>query len=194
MVNQTLSIPAHQAELGLSRHQIRQTGLSGNHWYAVEQDRNLKRKKVVEIVFWKTSIALYRSEDGEVHAVENRCAHRQLSLAKLGHVEGDLLVCGYHGWKYNGCGQCVEISHDLGKSNKMPNIKIRRFPVRVKYGLIWIFPGNADLADSVPLPSIPVLDQEVSWPYIPIDMTIKAHHSMIMENVCDFNHEYLHRK
>ncbi len=183
-----------QIEPGLQRHQVRRAGLSGNYWYAVEQDRNLKKNQVVEVVFWKASIALYRSADGGVHAVENRCAHRQLSLSKLGHVEGDLLVCGYHGWKYNGCGQCVEISHDLGKSKKLPNIKIRHFPARIKYGLIWIFPGDPDLADTVPLPSIPVLDQEVPWPYIPIDMTIKAHHTMIMENVCDFNHEHLHRK
>jgi phenylpropionate dioxygenase-like ring-hydroxylating dioxygenase large terminal subunit len=168
--------------------------LSGNYWYAVEQERNLKRGEVVEVVFWKTSIALYRGEDGGVRAVENRCAHRQLSLSGLGHVEGDRLVCGYHGWKYDGCGRCVEISHDLGRGQRMPHIQIRSFPVRLKYGLVWLFPGDPGLADAVPLPSIPALDREDPWPYIPIDMTIRAHHSMIMDNVCDFNHEYLHRR
>ena len=181
-------------ETGPQRGRVRQAGLSGNYWYAVEQEKNLKKGQVIEVVFWKASIALYRGKDGGVHAVENRCAHRQLSLSNLGHVEGDRLVCGYHGWKYDGCGQCIEISHDLGKSQKMPQIQIRSFPVRRKYGLIWLFPGDPGLADSVPLPSIPPLDQPDPWPYIPIDMTIHAHHSMIMENVCDFNHEYLHRR
>ena len=169
-------------------------GLSGNYWYAVEQAKNLKKKQICEVVFWKTSIALFRDETGQANAIENRCAHRQLRLTELGHVEGDRVVCGYHGWSYNGCGQCVAISHDLGSTKRLPKIQIRHFPVREKYGLIWLFPGDPALADTTPLPAIPMLEGENPWPFTPVDLTIRAHHSMVIENVCDFNHEYLHRK
>ena len=82
---------------------MRHSGPSGNHWYAVALGKNVRPGQVVEVVWWKTSIALYRSESGQLSALENRCAHRQLPLS-CGRVEGERLVCQYHGWKYDGAG------------------------------------------------------------------------------------------
>ncbi|MCA9774270.1 MAG: aromatic ring-hydroxylating dioxygenase subunit alpha, partial [Myxococcales bacterium] len=59
-------------------------------------------------------------------------------------------------------------------------------------GVVWIFPGDPDAARDVPLPAIPQLDGAERWDICPIVMTLRAHHSMIVENVCDFNHETLH--
>jgi len=113
-----------------------------------------------------------------------------------GIVDGNNIICQYHGWTYNECGKCVAMSHEIGvsKKSKLPNIKIRSYPVEEKYGLIWIFPGDLELAYRIPLPSIPQLDHARPWTFIPIDITINAHYSMILENVCDFNHAFLHRK
>ena len=148
---------------------------------------------MLAVVWWKTSIAIYRDDAGNVSALEDRCAHRQLPLS-CGRVEGSRLVCQYHGWKYDGAGRCVEISHELGKGrDKLPKIGIRSYPVKERYGLIWVFPGDPALAESVPLPEVPELSGPKPWPVIPIEITIGAHFSMIVENVCDFNHAYLHR-
>lgn len=175
------------------RTRVRKVGMSGNHWYAVELSRNLRRNEVKEAVFWKTSIALFRGDDGVVRAVENRCAHRQLRLSE-GRVEGNFVVCQYHGWKYNGCGKCVHVSHELGKGRTaLPDIQVRGYPVKERWGFVWLFPGNPELAEATPLPHIPQLEGADAWPFFPIDITIKAHFSMIVENVCDFNHEYLHK-
>lgn len=176
------------------REKTRRIGQSGNFWYAVELGKNLKKGKSLEVTFWNSSIAIFRGEDGNVRALENRCAHRQLRLT-TGVVDGNDIICQYHGWTYDGSGACVKIAHEIGQGtkNKLPKIRIRHYPVREKYGLIWIFPGNPELADEVPMPSIPQLDQEKPWKYIPIDMTIDAHFSMVLENVCDFNHAFLHR-
>ncbi len=172
---------------------VRRVGPNADYWYAVERDAALARGRVQEVRFWGESIALYRGEDGIVRAVENRCAHRQLPLT-AGLVQGENIACQYHGWTYDGCGKCVAISHDLGKNRtKMPRIKIRSYPVRIAYGLIWIFPGDPELAERVPLPEIPQLRGDSPWPTIPIAVTIGAHFSMIVENVCDFNHAFLHR-
>ncbi len=110
-------------------------------------------------------------------------------------MDGDNIICQYHGWTYDGCGKCIAISHEIGtsKKDKLPNIEIRSYPVQEKYGLIWVFPGAPELADTVTIPTIPQLDQKKPWKFIPIDMTINAHFSMILENVCDFNHAFLHR-
>ena len=173
--------------------EVRRSGPSGNFWYAVELASKLRRGHVQAVVWWKSAIAVYRDDAGNVSALEDRCAHRQLPLS-CGRVEGQRLVCQYHGWKYDGAGRCVEISHELGKGrDKLPKIGIRSYPVKERYGLIWIFPGDPALADGVPLPEIPELSGDAPWPIAPIDVTIGAHFSMIVENVCDFNHAYLHR-
>lgn len=173
--------------------EVRRSGLSGNYWFAVEYSKKVAAGQVIEVTWWKTSIAVYREESGALGALENRCAHRQLPLS-CGRVEGQRLVCQYHGWKYEGSGRCAEISHELGKGReKMPKIAIRSYPIKERYGLIWIFPGDPALAESTPLPEIPELSGPDPWPIAPIDVTIGAHFSMIVENVCDFNHAYLHR-
>ena len=177
------------------REQVRDIGQNGNYWYAAELSKNLKKGKSIEVIFWKSPIAIYRGEDGKVRALENRCAHRQIRLT-TGIVNGNDIICQYHGWTYDGCGKCVAISHEIGvsKKGKLPNIQIRNYPVKEKYGLIWVFPGDPEKASGVPLPSIPQLDGEKPWKCIPIDITINSHYSMILENVCDFNHAFLHRK
>jgi hypothetical protein len=174
------------------RQKVRAAGMSPDYWYAVEWSKDLARGKVVEVKFWGKSIALYRGEDGVLHAMEDRCAHRQLKLSK-GKVEGCNLVCTYHGWEYDGAGKCAKIPHDLF-GNKMPQIQLGSYPVEERYGLIWIFPGDAALAATRKIPEIPELSGKSPWGTIPIDFVLGAHHSMVIDNVSDFSHAYLHRK
>ena len=174
------------------RQKVRAAGMNPDYWYAVEYDRAIKPGQVMEVIFWKISIALYRGQDGQLVALENRCAHRQLSLS-LGQVNGNRLVCCYHGWAYNQEGLVVDIPHDLF-DKPMPACKIRSYPVKVRYGLIWIFPGEVSLAEEIKIPHIPELEGKNSWACVPLDFTWKAHHSMIIDNVSDFTHAYLHRR
>jgi hypothetical protein len=174
------------------RQKVRSAGLHPDYWYAIEYDRAIKPGQVLEIIFWKTSIALYRGQDGQLHALENRCAHRQLKLS-LGEVEGNYLVCSYHGWSYDPDGQLAHIPHDLF-DKPMPRCQLRTYPVKVCYGLVWIFPGNPALATEQGIPHIPELEGDEPWACVPIDFTWKAHHSMIIDNVSDFTHAHLHRQ
>jgi phenylpropionate dioxygenase-like ring-hydroxylating dioxygenase large terminal subunit len=174
------------------RQKARAAGLHPDYWYAVEYDHAVQRGQASEVQFWNRSIALFRDESGELHAIENRCAHRQVKLS-LGEVHGCSLVCPYHGWSYDGDGRVTAIPHELfGRS--MPRFKVPAYPVRVRHGLIWIFPGDPALAETTPMPEIPELEGPNAWACSPIDFTWKAHHSMIIDNVSDFTHAYLHRQ
>lgn len=174
------------------RQKVRAAGLDPNYWYAVEHDSKIANKQIVEVKFWGESVALYRSEGGRLYAIENRCAHRHVPLT-LGTVAGERIVCEYHGWAYNGAGELADVPHTLfGK--KMPTCKLRTYPVRVRYGLVWIFFGDPERADSTPMPEIPELEGSNKWECVPVDFTWNAHHSMIIDNVSDFTHEFLHRK
>ncbi|MDE0310131.1 MAG: aromatic ring-hydroxylating dioxygenase subunit alpha [Acidiferrobacterales bacterium] len=179
-------------DAGNLRQKVRAAGMDPNYWYAVEQVRNVKPGTVIEVVFWKQSIALYRATDGSFHALENRCAHRQIKLS-LGDVDGCNLVCPYHGWAYDpeGCRADIAVNTSKLKTGKPV---VAKYPVRVRYGLIWLFPGESQLAEQTPMPEIPELEGSDRWTCVPLVFTWAAHHSMVIDNVSDFTHAHLHRK
>jgi hypothetical protein len=127
-----------------------------------------------------------------VRALDNRCAHRQVKLS-LGEVGGCNLTCPYHGWTYDGDGRLVSIPHELF-GRKVPKLHVASFPVRIRYGLIWVFPGDPARAEATPMPELPELEGPHAWACVPLDFVWRAHHSLIIENVSDFTHAHLHRK
>ena len=46
--------------------------------------------------------------NGEVRAFQDLCVHRGTPIS-LGWVEGDHIVCAYHGWSYDAKGKCERI-------------------------------------------------------------------------------------
>jgi 4beta-methylsterol monooxygenase len=185
-------LPPSFEEAKNRRQKARAAGLDPNYWYPVEYADAVAPGSVREIRFWDSCYALYRDQEGEFHVVENRCAHRQLRLS-IGNVEGCKLVCAYHGWQYDGEGRVVGIGHELF-GHKMPRIKIASRAVKVKYGLVWVFFGEPERATTRDVITIPELEGPSPWPCVPLDFVWKAHHSMIIDNVSDFTHAYLHRK
>lgn len=101
-----------------------------NHWHPVLLSKALK-KKPVGIKLCGREIALFRTKNGEVGAIEDICPHRKMRLSK-GWVEGQKLVCPNHGWKYEADG--------TGYSPSNPNLKpcAKSFDVKDKHGLIWV--------------------------------------------------------
>jgi 4beta-methylsterol monooxygenase len=187
-----VSGPPAFAEARNRREKARAAGLHPDYWYAVEYERTIAPGTVKEVMFWGTSIALWRDRQGALHAVENRCAHRQLKLS-LGSVEGCHLACAYHGWGYDAEGRLAHIPHELF-GRPRPDLRLTTYPLRVRYGLVWIFPGDPALAEQRRIPDIPELEGAHAWPCVPLDFTWRAHHSMIVDNVSDFTHAWLHRK
>lgn len=185
-------MPPTFEEAKQKRQKARAAGLDPNYWYAVELESALPKGKVQRVTFWGTHVALYRDDFGALRAVEDRCAHRHVPLS-IGDVRGDRIVCQYHGWEFDRDGKLAAIPHDMF-GMKMPQCRLRAYPVKVRYGLIWIFFGDAERANEVAIPTIPDLEGEDSWACVPVDFTVKAHHSMIIDNVSDFTHEHLHRK
>jgi 5,5'-dehydrodivanillate O-demethylase len=93
---------------------------------------------------------LYRGEAGTAHLVDFRCAHRGTQLS-TGWVEGDCIRCFYHGWKYDGSGQCVEQpAEDAGFASK---VRIRSYPIREHLGLLFAYLGDGDAPHFPPFPA-----------------------------------------
>ena len=172
------------------QNHVREVGINKDYWYPVAWSHQLKPGQVIPVVIWQTSIAIYRDTDGRVHAIENACPHKGVEL-HLGAVQGDRLVCPYHGWEFNGNGQCVNIPY-FPPDQKLPCAVAPSYPVQDQYGIIWVFPGNPELATSRQVPEVP----EYSDPnclMIPITGVFNAHFSICNENTMDVFHGFLHK-
>jgi phenylpropionate dioxygenase-like ring-hydroxylating dioxygenase large terminal subunit len=186
----TTTPPAFEDARNL-RQKVRAAGLDPDHWYAVEYDQAIRPGQVVATRFWGQPIAVYRGTDGRLRALEDRCAHRQLQLS-LGEVTGCVLTCAYHGWSYGEDGALAGIPHDRC-GRPMPSLRIRAYPVQSRYGFVWLFPGDPARAPLRPLPEVPELEGRDPWAYVPHSFTWRAHHSMVIDNLCDLTHAHLHR-
>jgi phenylpropionate dioxygenase-like ring-hydroxylating dioxygenase large terminal subunit len=174
------------------RQKARAAGLDPNHWYAFARAKDIKRGKVVASTFQGEPIAIYRGTDGTVRAMSDRCLHRGIPLS-LGEVKGCGLVCAYHGWSYDEAGRLTGVAHELfGRA--LPDARVKTYPACERYGLVWIFPGDSTLAASVGLPEIPELEGPQAWAFTAVEYTWDAHHSMIIDNLSDLTHAYLHRR
>ena len=84
-----------------------------------------------------------------------------------------------------------EVPYD-GDGRSFPQLALRTYPVKVRYGLVWLFPGDPELAEQRRIPDIPELEGPDRWTCVPLRFTWAAHHSMVVDNVCDFTHAHLH--
>lgn len=134
-------------------------------------------------------VVLFRTRDG-VKAAKDVCMHRGGQLS-LGSVCDGLLVCGFHGFEYNGEGTCVGIPA-LAKGSPIPKkLRLRTFQCRERYGLIWVCLADQARAEMPGWPQI----EDGSGTVIRIpSYEIKASAGRRVENFNDIAHvPFLHR-
>jgi phenylpropionate dioxygenase-like ring-hydroxylating dioxygenase large terminal subunit len=76
----TENITEEATERGGPPGDIRKTAIDPNFWYPLARSRDVKAGKAHAVSFAGEPIVLIRPRDGEVYALENRCAHRQVPL------------------------------------------------------------------------------------------------------------------
>jgi phenylpropionate dioxygenase-like ring-hydroxylating dioxygenase large terminal subunit len=183
-------MPAHPEGPATAAADLRKVGIHPDFWYPVTQTRKVPRNTVSAATFAGERIALFRTAAGEVHALEDRCAHRQVPLS-MGVVEGDTLRCCYHAWAYRGNGRICQIPY-LPKDAARPPREVRAYPVREAYGLVFVFPGDPDKAAGTPLPDLPDYHSPAHRT-MRFSRTVLCHYSFMHENLLDMNHQFLHR-
>ena len=178
-----------------TQHQnIRQIGINLNYWYVVARSTEVKTQPL-SVVLWNQPIVIYRDSTGKIHALEDRCPHRQVKLSH-GKVTGDELECAYHGWRFNEAGECAAVPY-LAANQKLPSCQIRRYPVQELDGFIWLFPGDSTDLETQNLSSLKPLGVP-EWDHLNYIATVSvikcnAHYSYLIENLMDMYHGHLHQ-
>jgi vanillate O-demethylase monooxygenase subunit len=163
------------------------TPLLRNEWYVAalskEVDRTLRDRRLLG-----TSVLLYRTADGAPIALRNRCPHRSFPLSR-GKLEGDNVVCGYHGLTFGSDGACVRVP----SQEMVPEgVGTRRFPVVERAPLIWIWMGDPEAADPERIPEHPWLNAP-DYAHVSGLLHVKCSYVRLHENVLDLTHfPFLH--
>jgi phenylpropionate dioxygenase-like ring-hydroxylating dioxygenase large terminal subunit len=160
-----------------------------NGWYAAIWSNDLSDRPVGR-TFLNEKVVLFRNASGQVAALEDCCCHRAAPLSK-GELNGDYLACGYHGLKYDISGQCVEVP---GQNIVPRGAKVRSYPLREKWGVVWIWMGEPAKADETKIPSLTWL-ADPNWTATPGYIHLKSNYQFLIDNLLDLTHvAYVHKK
>ncbi len=105
-------------------------------WFHLLDSVDLAPGQVLAVEALGQDLAVFRTRSGRVHALHARCAHLGASLAG-GRVEGDTLVCPFHGWCYDGAGMLQHVP----VQDHPPRARVPCLPVFERYGLIFVWNG-----------------------------------------------------
>jgi vanillate O-demethylase monooxygenase subunit len=178
-----------------SRARPRQELIDGtfvrNAWYVAAWSDDIGDGQLVARTIMDEPIVLYRKANGDVAAIEDRCAHRFAPLHMGKIVGGDRIQCAYHGLQFDGSGACVRNPH--GAKNIPARARVKSYAVIEKHKAVWIWMGAAP-ADAARVPDFGVLDNVPELHTTKRDsIVIRANYQLIIDNLLDLSHtSYLH--
>ncbi|HEY7163844.1 MAG TPA: aromatic ring-hydroxylating dioxygenase subunit alpha [Candidatus Binatia bacterium] len=156
------------------------------YWHvvaAVAEISDEKPKKQVKIL--GEDLVLFRDARGRYGLVGEHCSHRGVSLY-YGFVEEDGIRCPYHGWKYDGCGNCIEQPFESASFKE--KIRHPAYPVIELAGLLFTYMGPPEKRPV--LPRWDVLVREDGSQKIDICEMLCCNWLQAMENSVDPTHTY----
>ena len=159
-----------------------------NFWYACEFSSSVTDKPK-QVLMLNQRFVLYRDSQGEVIALKDQCPHRGAAFS-LGKVEGDCIVCPYHGWKFQGDGTCAHIPANKAGAAIPKKARVDSYPVQEKYGFVWMFYGDLPEEERPPIPPLPEFE-DLNRRKIYFEYKINAHYTRTVENDMDLSHVYL---
>ena len=161
-----------------------------NNWYVAAKSHELSQEKPLVVRMLGQNFVLFRTPGNEAVCLANACCHRGGSLGK-GRLDGaGCIGCGYHGWKFNAQGRCVEIP-SLGKDAKIPKrARVDSYPVEEHFDWVWVFLGDLAEEDRPPIPAseFPEFHDQGNWRVVSMEFEAEVNWARGHENSLDSAH------
>ena len=123
-------------------------------WHPIFIGEKLEKGHAKPVKVMSEAFTLFRGASGQPHLVQSRCPHRGVQLSS-GWVEDDCIRCMYHGWQFDGNGNCTDQPAET--SEYKDSVKIKSYPVQEYLGLIFAWFGEDA---PPPLPKYPDFEAE----------------------------------
>jgi len=158
-----------------------------NQWYVAAYGAEVGRDLLARTVLGEP-LVLYRMESGRAVALADRCVHRRYPLSQS-RLDGDTIVCGYHGFTYDPGGACVFVP---GQQRIPRTARVAAFPVVEQDSFVWVWIGDGNEADPATIPRAPWL-ADPGYAVVSGMEPLEARYSLLVDNLMDLSHEtYLH--
>ncbi|MEQ1804447.1 MAG: aromatic ring-hydroxylating dioxygenase subunit alpha [Burkholderiaceae bacterium] len=161
-----------------------------NCWYVIAWDHEIGADALFSRRVLDEPILVYRTSNGALTALEDRCCHRLAPLS-LGRKEGDNVRCGYHGLKFDPSGRCIEVP---GSAQVPAAARVKTYPVTVKNKWVFVWMGDPEKADALLLPDN-FSNDHPDWRNKPGYLHYDTSYQLVCDNLLDFSHlSYVHEK
>ncbi len=158
-----------------------------NGWFIVAGSGDLGRAEVVPRHYFGRDLVLFRTQSGQARVTDAYCAHLGAHLGVGGRVEGETLVCPFHGWCYDGeSGRCVNIPYGSGKIPSQA--KVRSYPTLERNQMVWAWFHLEGKPPFYDVPEVAEIDHPDWSPPHTVDFTVRTACQEMAEN----NHDAAH--
>jgi 5,5'-dehydrodivanillate O-demethylase len=159
------------------------------YWQPVAASAELADDPVKQVQILGETLVLFRDRQGQLGLIAERCSHRGTAMV-YGIPEREGLRCPYHGWLFDGQGQCLEQpDREAPAASELARGAITAYPVQELGGLIFAYLGPA------PAPVLPRWEQLVEENVLRSvgSVVVPCNWLQCMENGLDESHvEWLH--
>jgi phenylpropionate dioxygenase-like ring-hydroxylating dioxygenase large terminal subunit len=178
-----------------------------NRWYPVAYLRDLETRLPTAFTLLGEDLVLWWDRPaGTWRAFADVCPHRLVPLSEGRINEAGELECPYHGWTFAGDGRCTAIPQappDTANSGNgvgeaadtaparlaSPRSRCRAYATASAQGLLFVFAGEPAAAAAVPLPLVPVLEEDqAGWVVQDTFRDLPYDALTLLENVLDVSH------
>jgi len=156
---------------------------SPDGWFSVSAGADLTPGDVQPLTYFGQDLVLFRGEDGIARVFDAHCPHLGAHLGVGGRVCGDGIACPFHGWRFDGEGQLIEVPG----LDRTPRAAAQAWPVCERNGriFVWHHAGGAPPNYEV----ISYRPNEANWtPWRCNTYRVRVHVQDLTENIIDRSH------
>ncbi|NDV13793.1 Rieske 2Fe-2S domain-containing protein [Crenobacter caeni] len=156
-------------------------------WHCIGVAADYRDGKPHTLDAFGTRLAVFADSQGKINVLDAYCPHMGADLSH-GTIEGDLLVCPFHQWRFGADGKCQEIPY----CKRVPvKAKTRKWLTCEENGLLFVWhnaEGRAP-AEGVVIPHLPELDSdEWSDDWMLDTLLIETNPRELVDNLVDAQH------
>ncbi len=159
-------------------------------WFGVAWSDELRPGDVLPLHYFGRELVLWRTADGRPQVADAYCPHLGAHLGRGGRVEGEHLVCPFHGWEWTASGGCARVPYG---TRPHPTARLAVWPTIDRNGLVMVWYHPSGEAPSFEVPEIPELGSGAYTEPRKGEWTIATTWQETAENGPDFVHlKYVH--
>lgn len=154
-------------------------------WYRVGYTAELLPGGVVPLRCFGRDLVLFRTMEGGAYVLDAHCPHLGAHLGVGGTVVGDTIRCPFHGWQFDGRGQCRRIPY----SRDNPSARVQAWEVEEVNGVIFVYYDELGGRASWHVPQHPELHSS-DWTPLKVigSWRVHTHVQELNENGVDLAH------